>query len=133
MKARSITKTTRSYWLMTFAITIFLVAAVLFVTSKNVPREKYEDRDQLILFHANWCGHCKTFVPEVEKFRAKGIIKVTLVEDSDITDDMRQAYDVNAYPMLFYKDNHSNKKQLFTGERVASAIEQFVHNTRNHI
>tara|TARA_Y100000389_G_C17135331_1_gene352232 strand:+ start:249 stop:545 length:297 start_codon:yes stop_codon:yes gene_type:complete len=95
-------------------------------------KEKFEE-DKLVFFHAKWCGHCVKFLPEIEKFSKKNIITVDVHEDSNISDDLRSEYNVNAYPMLYYKHNSRSTNTIYEGDRNCEGIEEFVNNMRNQI
>lgn len=97
-----------------------------------VKKEGFEE-DKLYFFHAKWCGHCTKFLPDVESFSKRELITVDIVEDSDITDELRTEFDVNAYPMLYYKNTSKNIKELYEGERSSKGIEEFVEKMRNQI
>lgn len=125
--------------LIIFSIVIIVLTYLLYCKyfKSNNKKEKFEEdkfkQDKLVFFHAKWCGHCVKFLPEIKRFNKKNIIPVDIYEDSDMTDDLRSEYKVNAYPMLYYKHVGKNTLTLYEGNRTCEGIEEFVNNMRNQI
>lgn len=98
----------------------------------------------VLLFHAEWCGHCKMFKPEWKKFMSlqkenKGV-KVFDLEENEIHSlDKRSSEklagdDVVGYPTIAVFTN--GKKYLYQGERSAEKlsehIEQLINEQNNN-
>lgn len=119
-------------------LVLMLIIGLLFLvytsyTSNRTQKKEGFQEDKLYFFHAKWCGHCIKFLPEVEKFAKKNTITIDIVEDSDITDELRNEFNVNAYPMLFYKNTSKHISTLYEGERTSKGIEEFVDKMRNQM
>lgn len=95
------------------------------------------DKIEIIVyfFHVDWCPHCKTALPEWEKFKnefnnkekGKYIIKCNSVncteETSDITSLINE-YNIEGYPTVkMLKDNN---KIEFDSKITYNTLEQFV-------
>eukprot|EP00397_Hematodinium_sp_SG-2012_P058442 GEMP01073925.1.p1 GENE.GEMP01073925.1~~GEMP01073925.1.p1 ORF type:complete len:210 (+),score=56.80 GEMP01073925.1:60-689(+) len=81
--------------------------------------------DWFVMFHAPWCGHCKTAMPEVVKFakNARGKTNVAAV-DATAHQTVGKRFGVNGFPtFLFF--SHS-KQYKYGGARSAAAFEAFV-------
>jgi len=86
---------------------------------------------KLELFHANWCGHCKTFLPEWRKF-AKEISKDAQVKVADYEQQTSPDFEkfakingntINGYPTV--KITVNGTEYEYNNERTAEAL----HNT----
>jgi thiol-disulfide isomerase/thioredoxin len=85
----------------------------------------------LLIFKANWCGHCKNAKPEFDKLVANppklpdgSVVKVRVL-DADSDKQEVAKYNVSGYPTILYI-NESGTKVEYKGERTASAISDFV-------
>jgi thiol-disulfide isomerase/thioredoxin len=62
---------------------------------------------ELLLFKADWCGHCNNFLPIWEKLEQElsgGSNNIKFrVYDNDKHPDKFKAYDVNKFPSIFLK------------------------------
>lgn len=55
----------------------------------------------LMLFHADWCGHCKKMKPDWEKVKKEFPGRCSDVESANITQEHRDKYNINGYPSIF--------------------------------
>ena len=99
--------------------------------SEAAPVEDEGDSENdlhIMLFHADWCGHCKKFMPEWMKFEEKhgNNVKITKHEVSeDGTSELAKKYKVQGFPTVIAKKN--GKDQQYTGERTVDALTNFVN------
>ena len=89
--------------------------------------EEDDKNVHIILFHANWCGHCKNFMPEWEKFKREKNhgCKVSEHEEADsLSKSLGQQFGVQGYPTIVVKrgDSHEHYK----GDRTSDALKNFV-------
>ena len=101
---------------------------IVTVNQVSPNEEKIEDV-HILLFHANWCGHCKTFMPEWRKFKKNNDdnYKITMHEgDEPGTKVLSSKYGVEGFPTIVVKRN--GKHQHYSGDRTSVALENFVKN-----
>ena len=91
---------------------------------QNTPQNKV-----FTLYYAEWCGHCKTMMPEWDRFSEKYPNNCKKIESANITDDMIQKYGANSYPTIVLieeKDGDEILIQKYEGGRTAQDFEQFM-------
>ena len=88
----------------------------------------------IVFFYAEWCGHCKRFKPEWNKFKKKmngkrvnGTILVVM-ECSSEEEEKVQEYDVNGFPTLKLLDANGQEIKEFSGQRNTNSLVEFVNN-----
>lgn len=77
---------------------------------------------KISLYHANWCGHCKNFMPQwnaLTKFLDKYNISHEEFEDSKDKDAIDQA-NIAGFPTI--KISKNNQEYDYQGERSVDAI-----------
>ena len=83
-----------------------------------------------ILFYADWCGHCKNFMPTWESLTKTlpsnkiNMIKISCVEKEKQCNTID---DIKGYPTIIYVDIQSKKKIIFSGQRTADSIIEFIN------
>ena len=78
------------------------------------------------LFKANWCGHCKAFLPVWEKLQnnVENIKFVTF--DSEKDKDKMREYGISGFPTIILKNN--NKAIEYVGVRDYDSVLNFINN-----
>lgn len=86
----------------------------------------------IVLFYADWCGHCQHFKPTYDEFAKKmasGDLKVMKIDwdkKSREYDTSRLAYKINGFPTIVgFK---GNKIAYFDGNRTIKDLTEFVNN-----
>lgn len=97
---------------------------------KNISGEK-----ALVLFHADWCGHCKKFMPEWDKISneinsSDNGVKLMKVECGDASNNQKHAeimkkYSIKGYPTIISFDKLGNFSE-YEGDRSKEGITQFL-------
>ena len=83
----------------------------------------------LVVFHAPWCGHCKTVVPEMKKaateLKRTGISVAAV--DGQMSPSLAQQLGVRAYPAIKWlkKEGDSLAVADFQGQRDAATFVRF--------
>ena len=84
----------------------------------------------VVLFYAPWCGHCKRFHPEFERFAesVKGTMRVGAI-NADQYSNIGQQYGVRGFPTIKYWKMGTKSiasPQDYQGERTAAALQTFM-------
>ena len=95
-----------------------------------------ESAPALVMYYADWCGHCKRTKPLLEKARGeyKGVIKIVMLDaDASENASLLKQEDVSGFPTIrFYKSGvpQVGKKSDYVeydGERTKEDFLQFLH------
>ena len=78
----------------------------------------------MILFYAEWCGHCHKLLPIWESLELEGVnkVKISCVKKEE---QCRRLKFIEGYPTIVYTDY--KRLEIFTGERTAENIIAFVN------
>jgi thiol-disulfide isomerase/thioredoxin len=100
-----------------------------------------KDGNWIVLYYANWCGHCNTMKPEWQKVISrmkthnntntnKSIINIADIESSHI-DSLINKPEIAGFPTIKMY-NSGNEIANFEDERIADKIHQFaILNSKN--
>lgn len=83
--------------------------------------------DWVVLYYAEWCGHCKTMKPEWNKFisNMKSNKKINIADvNSDYIHDLKHKPTIDGFPTIKMYNN-GNEVAKFDGERVSDHIGKF--------
>lgn len=85
---------------------------------------------QVILFKADWCGHCKNFKPTWEKISEMYKSKYNFITyDADTQTNKLKEYKVDAFPTILVKiSNTSNNVISYDGDRSFEDFNNFLQN-----
>ena len=97
--------------------------------SKPASLEKdLEGGDKLVLFYADWCGHCKSMKPdwdaaanEVNKDGETKMVKINVGGKDNGEDAIMKKYGIDGFPTIF-KFSNGNKTGTYEGERNKDAF-----------
>ena len=90
--------------------------------NKNIP--------SLILFYAEWCGHCKNLMPiwdalsDLLPSDKINMVKISCVEKEKECNSIK---DIKGYPTIIFVDIELNKKIVYSGERTPESIINFIN------
>lgn len=77
-------------------------------TCEDLPSKLNKDK-QLVLFYANWCGHCKKMKPDwdsaSQEVGNEKMIKVDVGEGTSEQKKMMEKYDVQGFPTILVFEN----------------------------
>ena len=113
----------------------FLVKEGFVADSQDDLMSKVGDKKAMVLFHADWCGHCKNFMPVWDELSAHNDTqdKVVFIKaecgkpaENDEHKNMMNEYNIKGYPTLMVFNSKDEKPQEYTDERNKNAIEQYM-------
>ncbi|KPI90469.1 hypothetical protein ABL78_0399 [Leptomonas seymouri] len=105
-------------------------SAVVELTPASLTTFVNTHKPVVVLFYAPWCGHCKNFHPEFERFAesVKGTIRVGAL-DADQYSSIGQQYGVRGFPTVKYWKAGTKSiasPQDYNGQRTAAALQGFM-------
>lgn len=105
-----------------------------FVASAEDFEQEVSGQKVLVLFHADWCGHCKKFMPQWDEMSkeindSEGGVKLIKVECGDASNNEKHAeimkkYSIKGYPTILSFDESGNYSE-YEGDRSKEGIAQF--------
>jgi protein disulfide-isomerase-like protein len=123
-------------------IILLIILVVLYFVYEKYLKESFEGFDtdsknledqvksgtKLVLFYADWCGHCKKIKPvwdetakEVNEDEVK-MIKVNCGEGSKEDQEIMKKYSIDGYPTIIKFVN--GKASLYQGDRDADGFKE---------
>ena len=88
---------------------------------------KYQNKPMLMLFHADWCGHCKHFMPTWIKLKREYVDsdKLNLVRISDKNTELIETFQIGGFPTIQLYDG--KRFHEYTGGRDINNIRDYVN------
>lgn len=81
---------------------------------------------ELILFKAEWCGHCKNFLPVWENISNDPNLNIKFkIYDSEQNKSEINNYNISGFPTIMYKVD--NKLIEYVGNRDEESLKQFIN------
>ena len=117
---------------LTVVLILILIAIFTYIDSRQYMLEGFTSNNdtnndtQLMLFYADWCGHCKRMKPEWEKVKSEFPGRCIDVESESITDRHRNQYNVKGYPSIFVVKGEEITE--YDGERTYTAFREVLTN-----
>ena len=86
------------------------------------------NKPSLVLFHADWCGHCKKMMPEWKKFKSQNKLNVLPIDVESENKEIMNKHGINGFPTIkFFPNGHANGgAQDYTGPRTTKGFHDFV-------
>jgi protein disulfide-isomerase-like protein len=83
----------------------------------------------LILFHADWCGHCNRFMPTFDQFsKAVNKKKLNIIKlNADTNSSAVKSFNVEGFPTLLLMEAKSKKFKNYNGDRTLTDLVKFVN------
>ena len=91
---------------------------------------------KLVLFYADWCGHCKNFKPVWDEVAGgvntdgqQKLVKVNVGDSSEESEKIMKEYNVDGFPtiVLVDKSGSNNEINVYEGERTKESLEEYVN------
>lgn len=103
-----------------------LVLALYFlVKSLCKPKETFDTKPKVMLFKAQWCGHCKKIMPVWDKAAEALKDEAEFIKyDSDADKDKMKEFGIQGFPTIYKEIN--GERTEFQGERTVAGITAFV-------
>lgn len=80
----------------------------------------------IVLFYADWCGHCKVFKPIWEEFKKiTDETKINIVKTNN--ENLVQKYNINGVPTVMYFNNSNEKPIMYNGNRTVNGLADFIN------
>ncbi|HMP28163.1 MAG TPA: protein disulfide isomerase family protein [Saprospiraceae bacterium] len=82
----------------------------------------------LVMFHADWCGHCKHLAPEWEKVK-QAVGDKHLIVDIESKNPLMRNFTLKGFPTIRYFPEglgNANKFEEYQGDRTADTILKFL-------
>jgi thiol-disulfide isomerase/thioredoxin len=94
--------------------------------------ESYEGNDKvLVMYYANWCGHCKRTKPEFQQLidSYKGKIKVLMIDCEEPENKaLVKSQKINGFPTIrFYPSGLNDNYEEYTGGRTYSDFIEYLN------
>lgn len=103
---------------------------IVHLTSQNFDLILAEEKNAIVMFYANWCGHCKTLKPKYEaaavKMKNKNVAGMLAAIDASKESDVASKFGVKGFPTLKYFENGEFKFDVKLRE--TDAIIKFMEN-----
>lgn len=93
-------------------------------------REESNKTVQMVLFSADWCGHCRDLKPEWKAATGMGAVRWNVVncnETSELVDQLRVEYNVEGFPTILRM--RSGEADKYKGRRTRGGIRTFAAET----
>ena len=117
---------------------VLLVGVLVYFYSINL-KESFTNDDtdfgtgkKLVLFYADWCGHCNTLKPQWNKAAKQTknsnvrMVKVNCGEDDKKHQDIVNRYDIQGFPTIKLLNNGKVESD-YDGKRDSSSLVTYVN------
>ena len=129
--------------LLTIILILILISLFTYIDSRQFMLEGFTDifnsdksnnnsdnnsdnnsEDKIILFYAEWCGHCKKMKPEWDNFKKDNPEVCEEYESEEITEELKKKYKINGYPTIVKVQG--NNVIPYEGERTREGLNKFL-------
>jgi thiol-disulfide isomerase/thioredoxin len=86
--------------------------------------------NSLVLFHAEWCGHCRNFMPTwdaLTKLIPGDIINMVKISCVEKEKECGAIKEIKGYPTIIFVNMKSSKTITFTGSRDPESVIEFIN------
>lgn len=120
----------KSPMLLAIVVLVVIVGVYFLFASKLMGRENFNGADaKLVMYYADWCGHCKTTKPEFKKLgktqKVNGKTVAIEMVNGDSNPQAVEKAGVRGFPTI-HLIHKNGKRTEFQGNRKASNFKQFL-------
>jgi thiol-disulfide isomerase/thioredoxin len=89
----------------------------------KVNNKLFKQMGGMVVFKADWCGHCRRLLPELEEVSSNtGRLYPIVIVDADKNPQIIQKANIQGFPTVKFVDKHGYIKSDYSGGRTASDI-----------
>jgi thiol-disulfide isomerase/thioredoxin len=98
----------------------------------NIEKEGFivQNEPVFVMFHVDWCGHCKKMKPEFEKLKNeyKGVVKVEMINAEDPSKkELVDNQQIDGFPTVrFYPNGLNGTHENYEGGRSFKELKHFL-------
>jgi protein disulfide-isomerase A1 len=87
----------------------------------------------LMLFHADWCGHCNRLMPTFNKFEnAINKNKLNIIKfNADNNPSAVKSFNVEGFPTILLNEPKTKRFIQYNGDRTLTDLVKFVNDNAN--
>lgn len=114
-------------YVMLFIAIIFIICNTNSHIHESFDPTKQNNNITITLYHANWCGFCKMFLPEwnaFEEYAKANISNITVNTILCEGDNEKKCEHLKGFPTVILHKN--NESILYTGQRTKDDLIKFV-------
>ena len=104
-----------------------------FTEDQDMKSSEVDNKVNILFFYADWCGHCKTFKPEFQKFQ--DTLHLTVPEnkyqikwmnaDDESTKREMSKYDITGFPTVICDNQKKHVVTKYNGQRTEKALLEY--------
>ena len=96
----------------------------------------HNEKPVLVMYYANWCGHCKRAKPEFQKLKDeyKGNVELIMIDcELDENKKLVESAKIEGFPTIRYYPSGMNEAyKEYTGERTYSNFVEYLGNVQGY-
>lgn len=94
-----------------------------------------QESPMLVMYYADWCGHCKKAKPHFEELMKKNMngLKIMALDADDKSNaDLFKSQNIQGFPTIrYYSKGLNNDYKEFDGERTLEGFQDFISRMMN--
>ena len=100
------------------------------------PHIVVNNKPGMLLVKADWCGHCKRFMPTYQKLQRRlgNNFPCAYIDESNMTNELSNALNVRGFPTIIFFDKYGRIIEQYEGPReegqLMKKIDEMYHKYR---